>query len=253
MATESRLKQERHNMKILRTARMAIFASLAGLMTVTPACAERQPAPGSKAEMDALIRAYILENPEIIEEALIQLRERERASEQNQQAALIADNQSRLINNPADYSVGPDDAPITVVEFFDYRCGYCKRSASWTMALPEAFDNQVRVVFKEYPILSPESEQAALAAIAAGQQGKYEQMHTALMQLDNAGGFGPQQIDEVAKSVGVDVLQMRADMQTAPVIAALEDSMRLGRDIGVSGTPNFIIGNQMVPGANRPA
>ena len=240
-------------MKISRSIRIASFASLAGLMSVTSACAEPQPAPGSKAEVDALIRAYILENPEVIEEALIQLRERERNTEQNQQATLIVENQERLIGNPADYSVGPEDAPITVVEFFDYRCGYCKRSAGWTMALPELFDNQVRVVFKEYPILSPESEQAALAAIAAGFQGKYEQMHTALMQLDNATGFGPQQIDAVAKSVGVDVLQMRADMQTATVLAALDDSMRLGRDIGVSGTPNFIIGNQMVPGANRPA
>ena len=155
-----------------------------------------------------------------------------------------------MLNHSGDFSIGPADAKVTVVEFFDYRCGFCKRSASWATALPEKYDDQVRVVFKELPILSAESEKAALAALAAGKQDKYIEMHMALMELDNGTGFGPDVIDAAAESVGVDVARMRADMKSVDVQKTVADSKSLARSLGISGTPNFIIGTELVPSAD---
>jgi len=230
-----------------RTFSMALAATAIAL---TPACAQGQVDTADKDAVEKIVYNYIMENPEIIEEALIALSEKRDAEETALALAAIADNQDALINNPADYSVGPTDAQVTVVEFFDYRCGFCKRSAEWATELPEQYDNKVRVVFKEFPILSTESEKAALAAIAAGKQDKYIEMHMALMELDNGSGFGPAQIDAAAESVGVDVEKMRADMKSIDVQKTVADAKSLARTLNITGTPNFIVGTEMVSGAD---
>ncbi|MEO1322459.1 MAG: thioredoxin domain-containing protein [Pseudomonadota bacterium] len=230
-----------------RTFSMALAASAIAL---TPACAQSQVDTADKEAIEKIVYEYIMENPQIIEDALIALSEQRAAEEAALAMAAIADNQDALINNPADYFVGPADAPVTVVEFFDYRCGFCKRSAQWAMELPEKYDNKVRVVFKEFPILSTESEKAALAAIAAGKQDKYLEMHLALMELDNGSGFGPEQIDAAAASVGIDVETMRADMKSIEVQKAVADAKSLARTLSITGTPNFIVGTEMVSGAD---
>ena len=230
-----------------RTFSMALAATAIAL---TPACAQGQVDTADKEAIEKIVYEYIMENPEIIEDALIALNEQRAAEEAALAMAAIADNQDALINNAADYSVGPADAPVTVVEFFDYRCGFCKRSAQWAVDLPEKYDNKVRVVFKEFPILSAESEKAALAAIAAGRQDKYIEMHMALMELDTGSGFGPDQIDAAAESVGVDVAKMRADMKSIDVQKTVADAKSLARTLSISGTPNFIVGTEMVSGAD---
>ncbi|MDJ0922525.1 MAG: thioredoxin domain-containing protein [Henriciella sp.] len=233
--------------------RTFLYAAAAASLLLTPACAQEQINTADKAEIENIVREYILENPEIIEEALIALNEKQQLAEAERVAELIAENADAIYNNPQDYSIGPADAPVTVVEFFDYRCGYCKRSAEWASQLPEKFDGQVRVVFKEYPILSAESEKAALAAIAAGEQGKYLEMHLALMALDNREGMDTDTINRVAEEAGIDVLKMRADMSSIAVQKTVADSKSLARKIGVSGTPNFLIGTDIVPGADTAA
>lgn len=230
--------------------RLFSMAAAATAIALTPACAQSQVDTADKEAIEKIVYEYIMENPEIVEDALIALSEKRAAEEVELAKAAIAENQDALINNPDDYSVGPADAPVTVVEFFDYRCGFCKRTAEWTTNLPEQYDNQVRVVFKEFPILSTESEKAAQAAIAAGKQGKYLEMHMALMELDNGSGFGPDQIDAAAESVGVDVAKMRADMKSIAVQKAVADAKSLARSLNITGTPNFIIGNEMVSGAD---
>ena len=230
-----------------RTFSMALAATAIAL---TPACAQGQVDTADKEAVEKIVYEYIMENPEIIEEALVALSEKRDAEEAALALAAIADNQDALINNPADYSIGPADAPVTVIEFFDYRCGFCKRSAEWATELPAQYDNQVRVVFKEFPILSTESEKAALAAIAAGKQDKYIEMHMALMELDNGSGFGPEQIDAAAESVGVDVTRMRADMKSIDVQKTVADAKSLARSLNITGTPNFIVGTEMVSGAD---
>lgn len=230
-----------------RTFSMGLAATAIAL---TPACAQEQVDTASREAIETVVYEYIMENPEIIEEALIALTEKRQFEEDERTRNAITENLADLQNNPGDFSIGPADAKVTVVEFFDYRCGYCKRSASWATELPEKYDNQVRVVFKELPILSTESEKAALAAIAAGKQGKYIEMHMALMELDNGSGFGPEAIDAVAESVGVDVATMRADMKSVDVQKAVADSKGLARKLGISGTPNFVINTEFVPSAD---
>ena len=233
-------------------ARTFSLAVAATAIALTPACAQEQVGAADKDAIEKIVADYIMENPQIIEDALIALSEQRAAEEAQQAQAAIADNQDALINNAADYSIGPADAAVPVVEFFDYRCGFCKRSAEWATEIPEKYDNNVRVVFKEFPILSAESEKAALAALAAGKQGKYIEMHMALMELDNGSGFGADQIDAAAESVGVDVTTMRADMKSIDVQKAVADSKSLARSIGITGTPVFIIGTEQVSGADIP-
>ena len=231
-------------------ARTFSLALAATAIALTPACAQEQVGTADKEAIEKIVAEYIIENPQIIEDALIALSEQRAAEEAEQARAAIAENRDALINNAGDFSIGPADAPVTVVEFFDYSCGFCKRSAEWATELPEKYDNQVRVVFKEFPILSTESEKAALAAIAAGKQDKYVEMHMALMELDNGSGFGPDQIDAAAESVGVDVATMRAYMTSIEVQKIVADAISLARTLGITGTPAFIIGDEAISGAD---
>lgn len=224
-----------------------IAMAIAGLLLL-PACA--QGGNPDRTEMEKIVREYILANPEIIEEALIALTEREKQNEAVVVRAAIADNWDRLYSVASDYAVGPADAPVTVVEFFDYRCGFCKRSAHWAAELPAAFNGQVRVVFKELPIFGGVSESAAKAALAAGRQGKYVEMHLALMDIKSNNDLTEQKIDEIARGLGVDVTRMRADMVSSAVIQQLAEMESLGRALRISGTPAFFIGNEYVAGAD---
>ncbi|MCF6328722.1 MAG: thioredoxin domain-containing protein [Henriciella sp.] len=220
-------------------------------IALTPACAqEDRVSTADKEAIEQIVSAYIMEHPQIIEDALIKLSEQREQANAALSSEKIMANFDAIYKNESDYSIGPADAPITVVEFFDYRCGFCKRSAEWALQLPEKYDGKVRVVFKELPILSPESEKAALAAVAAGKQGKYIEMHMALMRLDNNTGFGPAEIDKAAVSVGVDVTLMRADMKSLAVQTTVSKSKSLARTLGIDGTPNFMIGLQQVAGAD---
>ena len=225
---------------------------IAASLFAASACAQSEgDTPMNREAIEEIVHQYIVENPEVIEEALIALSSQ--AEERDAAAArqAIQDNFDAIYNSEHDYAIGPDDAPVTVVEFFDYRCGYCKRSMEWTMGLPEQHDGQVRVVFKEFPILSPESEKAALAALAAGKQGKYAEMHRELMDMDNGTGFDPEDIDAAAGRAGVDVAQMREDMDSVNLKKVVADNKSLARKIGVDGTPAFFIGEAFVPGANQ--
>lgn len=235
-----------------RTLRVTPFLALgfAGL-ALLPACAQGGGAT-DKAEVEKIVREYILANPEIIEEALVALTEKERLAQASATQAAIADNRDALYSQADDYFVGPEDAAVTVVEFFDYRCGYCKRSAEWTANLPKTYDGQVRVVFKEYPIFGGISETAALAALASGKQGKYIDMHLALMGLKSNDDLTEQKIDELAMQIGIDVQRMRSDMASEGVKAQLADMQQLGRTLNVGGTPGYFVGDQTIEGANLP-
>lgn len=234
------------------TLRFTPFLALgfAGL-ALLPACAQGGGTT-DKAEVEKIVEEYILANPEIIEKALVALTEKERLAQASATQAAIADSRAALYNKSDDYFVGPEDAPVTVVEFFDYRCGYCKRSAEWTANLPKTYDNQVRVVFKEYPIFGGISETAALAALAAGKQGKYIDMHLALMAIKSNDELTEQKIDELATQHGIDVQRMRADMKSDAVTGQLAEMQALGRSLNVGGTPGYFVGDQAIEGANLP-
>jgi protein-disulfide isomerase len=231
---------------LLATATVAMVA-------MTPACAEGNKAPVTmeRAELETIIHEYIVTHPEVIEEAIIALNARDRANAAKAAQEAISQNKDQLYNLDTDHFIGPADAPVTVVEFFDYRCGYCKRSMPFVQELPEKYDNKVRVVFKEYPIFGGISETAALAALAAGKQDKYYDMHVALMNLKSNDELTEKKIDELAEEVGVDVRKMRADMQSVVLKKQLDDMQRLGHALNLSGTPGFYVGDTAIEGADE--
>lgn len=220
-------------------------------IALTPACAQESASGKTdRAEIETIVRDYILANPEIIEEALVALSAQQRAEAADAAKTAIRKEKDRLYNLASDYFVGPADAEVTVVEFFDYRCGYCKRSADALQALPDRYDGKVRVVFKELPIFGGVSETAALAALAAGKQDKYNEMHIALMEVKSNDDLTDKHIDSLAESLGISVQKMRADMKSMEIQKQLADMKDLGRTLGVGGTPGFFVGETHIEGAD---
>lgn len=233
--------------------RKFLLAAACAAVIITPACAKTESVDTAKREeIEQIVHDYILENPEIIEEALIKLSEKQRLEAESGQRAKIAANAGDLYAHPDDPFIGPADAEVTLVEFFDYRCGYCKRSVNWVQGLPEAYDNKVKVVFKEYPIFGGVSETAALATLAAHKQGKYFELHLALMNLKSNDDLTQASIDRLASEAGLDVVQLRIDMKSDEVKDQLAEMQDLGRTLGVDGTPGFFIGETYVAGADTP-
>ena len=231
---------------------ICIPALCAAVWVAAPASADDAAmSEKQKQEIEKIIHDYIMENPQVILDAVQAHQKAQAEAEQMAQQKRLIDMRAQLENAELSPVGGNLEGNVTVVEFFDYRCGYCKRSMEWTMAIPEDHDGKVRVIFKEFPILSPESEKAALAALAAGEQGKYAEMHRELMELDNSSGFTPDEIDAAAKRAGVDVDKMRADMGSVRLQKVIADNKTLARSLGIDGTPAFLIGDTLIPGADQ--
>lgn len=230
--------------------KLALTASL-GAMTLAAACAQDANIPTEdRAAMETVVRDYILANPEIIEDALIALSQKRADEEVRQNTLAVAENADNLFNASADYSIGPDDAPVTVVEFFDYRCPPCRASMETINALPERYKGQVRVVFKEFPILSPESRVASIATLAAGRQGKYIEMHRALMTIP-AQQFSEETFTKVARQIELDIDQWNKDRKDSAIEAHIEETYELARNVGADATPAFVVGGQVFTGLDR--
>lgn len=193
-----------------------------------------------------IVRNYLLENPEVMVEVFAKLEEKQEAEERLAAEAAISANSSALFNDDYSYVYGNPDGDVTIVEFFDYKCPYCKRAVGDIMAAADE-DGNVRLVFKEFPILSDESELAAKAAMAAMSQNKYMELHLALMA--SQGGLSEERIMRIAEDAGLDVDRLRQDMEDPGIDAAIERTQDLARTIGIEGTPAFVIGSQLVPGA----
>ncbi|MBI4537564.1 MAG: DsbA family protein [candidate division NC10 bacterium] len=233
-----------------RTIRMGtllvILALLAGSPLVRDAGAQSPPEPMTKEAVEQIIHRYLLDHPEVIMESVRQFQERQRADERKRASATIATRQDDLLRDSASPVAGNPQGDVTVVEFFDYRCGYCKRVAPVLRQLM-AEDPNVRVVFKEFPILSPESTLAAKAALAAHAQGKYLPFHDALMTSNSA--LSMPDILKIAAQLQLDTGKLQADMNKPEIQAALQKNHALAQAMGITGTPAFIIGPELVPGA----
>jgi len=183
----------------------------------------------------------ILENPEIIMQAvaILQQREKDRAASGANTVRL------QLESDPNAPNLGNPEGDVTVVEFFDYNCPYC-RSAGETMQALLAADANVRVIYREWPILGDDSVIAARAALAAREQGKYEAFHWALM--NGEGRVTEAVIFKVARDLGMDIAQLEADMVSPAVEAHIALSNALAQQLGFTGTPAFIVGDKTAPG-----
>ena len=202
--------------------------------------------PAQEEAIGQIVRDYLVTNPQVMIEVMDALDAMEAEADSVRQQAAITANRDALERDGYSYVAGNPDAEITVVEFFDYRCPYCKQVAEDVRALI-ARRNDVRIVLKEFPILGPNSTAASEAAIAAIPQGRYMDFHFALLQ--NEGTLDRNRVMEIAETVGLDTARLARDMASERVQTIIEANLNLAREIGVRGTPAFVIGDALIPGA----
>ncbi len=227
-----------------------LLAGLAGLILLPLAAAAESFSDAQEEEIRRIVREYLLENPEVIEEAVIELQARRDAERARLERAAIARLHDEIYNDPRDFSVGPADAPVQIVEFFDYNCPFCRESAAWVKQLLETYPDQVRFVFKEAPIFADSRESsdlAARAAVAAIEEDRYLDLHFALME--SSGTIPLSQVRRIAEDVGVNWRRAQPVMDATETTAQLEAGLDLLDAIGATGTPAFIVNGELVTGA----
>jgi protein-disulfide isomerase len=229
-----------------KISKLAAAAAVAAALGNAPAFAAEPFSQAQKGALDAAIRDYILKHPEVIVESLNAMQQRQEAAEKEQQRLALTRLQAELVANPSDPVLGNPDGDITVVEFFDYQCGYCKRMVEPVMQLLKQ-DPNVRWVMKEFPILGPASVTAARASVAALKQGSYREFHVALMAY--RGRLSDETVFQTAREVGLDIEKLKTDMASPETEKTIRDATMLARTLGVNGTPAFVIGDEILPGA----
>jgi protein-disulfide isomerase len=236
---------------MMRFARLlAACAFAATLASATGAQAQDKPdGKLDRPAIEAIVKDYLLEHPEVIEDAINVLQERRATAEAEKQKQAVAANADQIISAPQNAVLGNPQGDVTIVEFFDYNCGYCKR------ALPDMLsligdDKQLKVVLKDYPILSPGSIEAATVALGVKKQfqgEKFLEFHKAL--LLSRGQVGKDRALEAAKEAGVDMKKLEADIAAQGVRTAIGENLRLGDKLGISGTPSYVLAGEIVSGA----
>ena len=204
-----------------------------------------QSSAPERGAIEQIVRDYLMSHPEIIEQASAVLKARQAEAQEKAAQAALKTQHAALYEHAATPVLGSATADVAVVEFFDYRCGYCKRGAPAVKALLSA-DKSVRVIYKELPILGPESLYASKIALAAHRQGKYEAMHLALIDAD---ALDEKTVLALATKAGLDMERLQRDAQSTEIAAQLVQNQQLADALGVNGTPAFVIGNRMMPGA----
>ena len=197
-----------------------------------------------KEEIQSIVKDYLLENPEIMTEVMVALRTKQEAAEQKQAEEKLAEYKDYFKSDDLAYA-GNKDGDVIVVEFFDYNCGYCKKAFPDVQALLEE-DKNVKVVFMEMPILGPTSLTAAKWAEAAKDQGKYFEFHSALMKFQ--GNKDEKSLRKIARDLGLDVEQMAERAESQDIQDRINKSMEISQDMGIRGTPAFIVGDQIFRG-----
>ena len=228
---------------------------VAAAAAATAVAASATPAPTPVAtdfsgeqrkEIEKIVKNYLITNPEIFLEAQTALEAKMEKEQAEKLKVAIAENAKEIYRDPQADLAGNANGDITVVEFFDYNCGYCKRGLHDVIKLVES-DPKVRVVFKELPILSKGSEEASRVAIASGKQGKYWDVHKAM--LEAKGVMNEANALAIATKLGLDIDKLKKDMASPEVEAEIKKSEALAKKMGVNGTPHFLVGDRAIPGA----
>ena len=199
----------------------------------------------SEARIKELVLEAIRENPQIVLEAVEILRLQDAEAQAQAQVNILTDQRDLIENDPNAPVLGNPDGDVTVVEFFDYNCPYCRRAMPVVQELLE-LDPNIRLVYREWPILGEGSVFAARAALASRNQGKYEEFHWAMMGMN--GRAEEASVLRIAREIGLDIDQLKADMDAPEVDEHIQTTMRLTQALGFSGTPSFVIGENLVPG-----
>jgi protein-disulfide isomerase len=200
----------------------------------------------SQAEFEQHVKSYLLEHPEVVGEALSRLEAKQGELDAAAAQAILKAHTADVFHDPDSPISGNPNGDVTLVEFFDYNCPYCHSMAP-LITQAETADPKLRIVYKEFPILGPGSLFAARAALAANRQGKYVAFHRALYAV--RGQIDEAKVLEIAATIGVDVGHLKADMQDKTIQAALDKNAKLGEALHITGTPGFVIGDQVTTGA----
>jgi protein-disulfide isomerase len=229
-----------------------LFASaLFALAVCTPPAASAQSfSDTQRGDIETIVKNYLVAHPEVLEDAMAELSKRQAAAETEKHQASIAQNAETIFNSPRGVMIGNKDGDVTFVEFFDYNCGYCKRAMGDMLDLMKS-DPKLKVVLKEFPVLGPGSVEAAQVAVAARMQDssgkKYLDFHQKLLggrgQADKARAMA------AAKDAGFDMARLEKDLASPEVRATIEENFKLAEEMGMNGTPSYVIGKQVVIGA----
>ena len=233
-------------------ARMAFFVATALSLTLpaaAPALAELFSAD-QREEIGHIVKDYLLAHPEVMQDVMAELEKRQQTAEAEKHRTAVAENKATLFSSPHQVVLGNPQGNVTMVEFFDYNCGFCKRALSDMLDLIKS-DNNLRFVLKEFPVLGEGSVEAARVAVAARMQDssgkKYLEFHQKL--LGSRGGADKMRALAVAKEVGFDMARIEKDMGSDEVKKTIEENMKLADALGVNGTPSYVVGEEVVVGA----
>jgi protein-disulfide isomerase len=230
-------------MKALFAALLALTISL---LTPFASAQETSITPTQKGEIEKIVHDYLVQHPEVIREAIQALQAKEEQEQADARSQVVIANKDALFNDPDAPVAGNPNGDVTVVEFFDYHCPYCKVVAGPLQQLLQE-DKGVRLVFKEFPILGEDSVLAAQAALAARAQGEYLEFHQALMA--HKGQFDLDVLKTIAAKVGMDPAKLEADMGKEHIEPLISANRKLARTLEIDATPTFIIGDKLIPGA----
>jgi protein-disulfide isomerase len=232
-------------------SRLLLTSLLAVAVCAAPKAAPAESfSDAQRGDIETIVRNYLVAHPEVLEEAMNELSKRQAVAEAKKHEASISENSDAIFNSPRGVILGNRDGDVSFVEFFDYNCGYCKRAMADMLDLLKS-DSKLKVVLKEFPVLSQGSIEAAQVAVAVRMQDpsgkKYLDFHQKLL-----GGRGPADKARalaVAKEVGLDIGRLEKDMASPEVKATLEENFKLAEAMGMNGTPSYVIGKQVVIGA----
>jgi protein-disulfide isomerase len=237
-------------MKMVSLLRLTAAAAALLVFGITAPARAQGFSDTQRGEIERIIKDYLLKHPEVLQEAIGELEKRQQMAEAEKGKVAVKQNAELIFSSPRQVTVGNLQGDVTMVEFFDYNCGYCKRALTDMMTLMKA-DPKLRVVLKEFPVLGPGSVEAAQVATAVRMQDrtgkKYMEFHQKLLtgrgQIDKARALA------VAKEVGLDMARLEKDMAGEEVRASLQESMQLADKLGLNGTPSYVIGPNVVVGA----
>ena len=229
---------------------LAAAAAVLAAFIAAPAAHAQTFSEAQRGEIERIVKDYLIAHPEVLQEVMSEMEKRQAAAESEKQLTGVRDNKELLFNSPHQVTIGNPQGDVTMVEFFDYNCGYCKRALSDMLELMKA-DPNLRVVLKEYPVLGPGSIEAAQVSVAVRMQDKtgkkYLEFHQKLLsgrgQADKARALA------AAKEVGLDMGRLEKDLASEEVRTTLQESLRLADAVGLNGTPSYVIGSNVVVGA----
>jgi protein-disulfide isomerase len=222
-----------------------IMIALGTIQLSAQTSSRRRADKASRLQTEKIVRDYLMKNPEVIREALAALQAKETAERTRLVAVNLKKKEKEIFSMPADPFSGNPDADVSIAVFFDYTCGYCRKTMPSLKALIEK-DPSVRIVYKEFPILGSASHNASLAALAAGRQGKYLEFHNGLMEANDLGDTG---IKNIAERLGLDHTRLLKDMADPKLAAQIARNASLANALNIHGTPAYVVNDQIIPGA----